>query len=236
MPNTSIFSNIDRRGAQYLRLMERIFECTTGEELLAMVPDILAWTGGHLTFDFGETWTGRWHHLMGDDTPIPENAWPAEAEPDYEAEEGLDSPSTSAADYGGTPDSREGAMRLIRTRSELDENVATLAGYLRDPGVYQEFARRLIGKGICFIVVAIQGEAFFAPSRFVGYCANTRHDHLHNDDKDGRETNGAITRLLGTEPTVDDELEKLYEAFCVSRGIALQAAPFGIQRKFWDIR
>lgn len=80
------FPALDARSAEYLRLMDRIFAATTGPELLAVVPDILAYTGGTLPFDFGETWTRRWHELMGESTPIPDGTWPAEPEPDYEAE------------------------------------------------------------------------------------------------------------------------------------------------------
>jgi hypothetical protein len=127
-------------------------------------------------------------------------------------------------------------MKLITKKSELLENLARLQNYLQQPGVDRDFALELIKQGICFIVVEQDGKLFFGPSRFVGYKSNNRHDHVHSDDKDGRETNVAIEAILGTEPAPSDVLESEYEHFSLSLGSSVRKAPFGTKRKFWDLR
>jgi putative restriction endonuclease len=127
-------------------------------------------------------------------------------------------------------------MELIATKAELSENVARLQQYLHESGADRDFAVDLIRQGICFVVTEQNGKPFFSPSRFVGYRSNTRHDHLHNDDKDGRETNAALEDILKSPPAGSDVLEAEYEQFCTSLGIAVRKAPFGIARKFWDLR
>ena len=129
-------------------------------------------------------------------------------------------------------------MKLISTRSELLENVERLASYAAEAsGPEADFARQLIQRGICFVVVSRARGTFFAPSRFVGYAGNSRHRHRRNDDKDGRETNAVLTRVIGCKPLPSDRLEREYEAFCGGLDIEpRQAGNFGITRKFWDLR
>jgi hypothetical protein len=127
-------------------------------------------------------------------------------------------------------------MDLITQKTELAENVARLQQYLQGSGSDRDFALDLIRQGICFVVTEEGGATFFSPSRFVGYRSNTRHDHVHNEDKDGRETNAALETILKAPPVASHQLETEYERFCTSLGINLRKAPFGITRKFWDLR
>ena len=69
-----------------------------------------------------------------------------------------------------------------------------------------------------------------------GAKADPRNDHVHNEDKDGRETNAALETILNAPPAASDTLEAEYERFCASVRIATRKAPFGITRKFWDLR
>lgn len=127
-------------------------------------------------------------------------------------------------------------MELITRKAELTDNIARLQQYLQGSGPDRDFALDLIRQGICFVVTEQDGKAFFAPSRFVGYRSNTRHDHVHNEDKDGRETNAALEAILLAPPAASEELEGEYDQFCASLGLNLRKAPFGITRKFWDLR
>ncbi len=127
-------------------------------------------------------------------------------------------------------------MDLITKKSELIGNIAKLQEYLTATGIDRDFAVNLIRNGICFVVTEHNGKLFFAPSRFVGYRNNSRHDHEHNADKDGRETNAAIEAILKAPPIPSQTLEREYERFCVSIGTQVRKAPFGIVRKFWDLR
>lgn len=129
-------------------------------------------------------------------------------------------------------------MRLISERRELDANIDRLASYLSErDGANREFAEALIQRGICFVVAKKHGRPFFAPSRFVGYRNNSRHAHMGNDEKDGRETNDAIASVLRREPELNAQLEKEYMAFCATLDLEVRpTGNFGVSRKFWDAR
>lgn len=83
-------------------------------------------------------------------------------------------------------------MDLITNNTELFQNIARLSECRQATGADRSFALGLIRHGICFVITEENGSPFFAPSRFVGYRTNSRHDHVRNDDKDGRETNAAL--------------------------------------------
>jgi 5-methylcytosine-specific restriction protein A len=127
-------------------------------------------------------------------------------------------------------------MKLVTTASELLENIETLKKYLQSSGADRDFALDLVRQGICFVITEENTTPFFAPSRFIGYKDNTREDHLQNDDKDGRETNAALEVFLKGSPSPSEPCEQEYEQFCARLGIQLRKAPFGISRKFWDLR
>lgn len=61
--------------AAYIALMARILSARTTDDLLSLVSDILAFTHGHPTLDFAETWNRRWRTLAGR-TPVPDGIWP----------------------------------------------------------------------------------------------------------------------------------------------------------------
>lgn len=127
-------------------------------------------------------------------------------------------------------------MELISKKEDMYENINTLQGYLNGSGAEHQFALDIIRSGICFVVTDNKGTSLFSPSRFVGYKNNTRQEHLNNGDKDGRKTNTSLNALLGEAPASNQGLEQMYEQFCLSIGVEIRKAPFGIQRKFWDIR
>ena len=55
-------------------------------------------------------------------------------------------------------------MRLVTRGSEVAENLRVLRSYLASgDGTDAEFAKSLIQRGICFLVVRYRGEDFFAP-------------------------------------------------------------------------
>lgn len=128
-------------------------------------------------------------------------------------------------------------METIDRLEDLHENLATLEEYMQsnDPNE-KAFYIELIKKGICFVVYKKSNRYFFAPSRFIGYKHNTRDAHLHNDAKDGRKTNPAISKILYSTCKRDKELNQLYERFCAELGfVAREKGAFGVARKFWEI-
>ena len=127
-------------------------------------------------------------------------------------------------------------MKLISSQSDLTRNIERFAKYLEEAeGPDADFARGLLRKGVCFVAMSIGSKEVFAPSRFIGYENNSREVHLKNDQKDGRETTPVITRLLGSPPVAEGNLELRYTQFCNGLGIEPYATgAFGVKRKFWD--
>jgi hypothetical protein len=59
-------------------------------------------------------------------------------------------------------------------------------------------------------------------------------DHSRNDDKDGRETNPAISAIIERLPEEDAVLEEEYREFC--RVIGIQVREYHTAtRKYWPI-
>ena len=127
------------------------------------------------------------------------------------------------------------AIELVKTFDEICENIQTIDKYLNDPDL-KEYAFGLIKRGICFVVVKIKCEYRFYPSRFLGYNANTKNLHYKNLGKDGEKTNKAISKIIGKEPLISEELDEEYCRFCERLGITpnLKGA-FGFKRKFWPV-
>lgn len=126
-------------------------------------------------------------------------------------------------------------MFLVQNKNEILNNIMLLDTYITK-GIEnkKEFALSLIKKGTCFIVMRKDNAYKFYPSRFVGYADNNMNAHLNNEFKDGKETNPAISNILGSKPTFDLELEKAYKKYCEELGfIANQKGSFGVERKFW---
>ena len=110
-------------------------------------------------------------------------------------------------------------MRTVKNVNELRVNIKTLDGYIaikKEPEY--DFALSLVKKGTCFVAIKENGTYKFYPSRFVGYFKNNMDAHQNNNNKDGRETNPAISTVLGSKPTPNLVLENLYREYCESLG------------------
>lgn len=129
-------------------------------------------------------------------------------------------------------------MTPVSRIPQVEANIRLLSSYLEDgPARNATFARALIQRGICFVVTGHRGVDFFAPSRFVGYIGNSRSAHAQSRDKDGRETNRALIKLMQLKPKRSQQLERQYRPFCTNLGISPRdVGSFGVTRKFWDLR
>lgn len=127
-------------------------------------------------------------------------------------------------------------MNVVKELSQLKENISTLENYLNgktDPEY--SYAIDLIKRGTCFVAVK-QGdnEYHFYPSRFIGYEKNTMNKHMNNLYKDGKETNPAISEIIGYKPSENKELEAAYKKYCDRYGfVARDKGSFGVARKYW---
>lgn len=128
-------------------------------------------------------------------------------------------------------------MKTIQSLSELKANLQKIDEYLvsgKDPEC--SFAIDLVKKGTCFVVIRTNDSYKFYPSRFVGYTRNSMDAHLKNENKDGGETNPAISNILGGKPLPCAELDKYYKEYCEFLGfIANNKGSFGVERKYWDV-
>ncbi|WP_312644838.1 hypothetical protein [Hydrogenoanaerobacterium sp.] len=128
-------------------------------------------------------------------------------------------------------------MKTVSNLNELITNIQTLDGYLNaqvDPEY--DFALNLIKNGTCFVAMEDSSVYRFYPSRFIGYADNSMDAHLNNVEKDGKETNPAISRILGAKPSVNSILNKEYARYCETLGFEPRyKGAFGSERKFWVI-
>jgi hypothetical protein len=72
-------------------------------------------------------------------------------------------------------------LPLVRSRSDIQQNIVTLGGYLDETDSPEsEYTKKLIGKGHCFVIVSSQNGYRFYPSRFIGYIGNSMEAHEKN--------------------------------------------------------
>src|SRR5260221_1218000 len=126
---------------------------------------------------------------------------------------------------------------LITCIDELTQNIDTVEGYLTEGDDAERLeVSKLIKRGTCFVAYKIDNELRFAPSRFLGYESNKLFKHS-TKDIDGRETNQAINKILGSRPVVNAVLEKEYFNYCISLGIKpqLKGGAYAVARKYWKL-
>ena len=97
----------------------------------------------------------------------------------------------------------------IECRKDVQENIMTLYSYLQDEEeeYYYEWAKERLSQGRNFVVEAIDGKLYFAPSRFVGYKHNSLEKHEDTSDKSGTDTDRELKRfykLIDVESALDD--------------------------------
>ena len=126
-------------------------------------------------------------------------------------------------------------MKTISNISELKKNIREIDKYLKSKNETEvSFAKGLIKRGTCFVTVQTDEGYKFYPSRFIGYENNSMEVHECNQEKDGKETNPAISSIIGTKPQKNEALEDEYKEYCISLGFkANKAGAFGVERKYW---
>ena len=129
-------------------------------------------------------------------------------------------------------------MRLVESIDEIHANMDTLDSYLSDESNPEySYAVNLIKKGICFLADKKSGHYRFYPSRFIGYKENTMNRHESNQERDGRVTNVALSKIIGSQYAPDDDMDREYRAYCVSLGFKpSEKGAFGVARKYWRLQ
>lgn len=133
----------------------------------------------------------------------------------------------------------EKMMEFVSTKDDLRENAKTLDSYLKsNDSAKQRFAKSLVSRGKCFVVVQGENGLQFYPSRFMGYKNNSQEKHEEGREKrivDGRETNPVIDGILQCRSLPSNEFEAEYMKFCKSLGIKKKTAEQTEKRpRFWE--
>jgi 5-methylcytosine-specific restriction protein A len=120
-------------------------------------------------------------------------------------------------------------MKLIADIEQLKKNLDTYEYYLSEGTEFEnEKTIGLVRAGACFVAYEIGKEIRFAPSRFVGYVNNNLNQHLKSN-KDGRDTNVVIQRIMTEKLAENETLEKAFLEYCQNLGIE----PYNKKRKYW---
>lgn len=81
---------------------------------------------------------------------------------------------------------------FITSREDVFQNIERIYNYLENGAEDQKsWAQGIIRRGRVYVLEIINGQIFFAPSRFVGYKDNTYEKHTENHGN-GNETNDQL--------------------------------------------
>lgn len=132
-------------------------------------------------------------------------------------------------------ENEEVCVDVVTDIAHVKDNIRELErGRIALTGVEAKEYRALIKRGTCFVPYVSAIGLAFAPSRFIGYVGNKLLTHRENSGRDGRITNPAICKILGSEPLANDLLERRYLEFCQEIGVKPSVAgSFGVKRRFW---
>lgn len=122
-------------------------------------------------------------------------------------------------------------MKLVGKKQQIIDNIILLETYLVSGNpIEKEFAENLIEKGKTFIVYKVDGKNHFAPSRFLGHIDNSMSKHIVNEEKEGRDTDPVISKILGNS-YLNKTIEDKYIDYCNESGFDV----LNNKRKYWRI-
>ena len=126
-------------------------------------------------------------------------------------------------------------MKTISNKEHIYINLLVLEKYRRSPDKKEkDFYSDLIRNGHNFVVVSVDGEFIFGPSRFIGYVNNNRNSHMKNNDKFGTETDIAINKVLG-QNKIDSYKDKIIYELC--EGLSVKPKKYNNKpRRYWSIK
>jgi putative restriction endonuclease len=118
-------------------------------------------------------------------------------------------------------------MTIVNSIAQIEDNFAILHSAV---SAGDERAKDLVRKGKSIVVGAFASELAFGPSRFLGYIGNDIDQHISmRSERDGKETNPAIDRVLGFGKTTNASAEAAFIAYCRSLGLD----PPKNKRNYW---
>lgn len=109
-------------------------------------------------------------------------------------------------------------MEFVTKKQQIIDNIIILEQYLSGSKAQdKDSAKDLVRNGKTIIIYKVNGVDHFAPSRFVGYIDNDLRKHFEFEEKDGRDTNPVITKILGN-PFSNDKIENKFIDYCAKIG------------------
>lgn len=122
-------------------------------------------------------------------------------------------------------------MKTVKIWSDIRANIIQLETYKNsEKSDEREFYKEIIRRGRCFVALDTRNGFIFATSRFVGYNGNSIKNHDENRDKDGRVTNQAIDKILGSHET-NKKIENRFKIFCSN----IDIKPDNCKRTYWNL-
>lgn len=123
-------------------------------------------------------------------------------------------------------------MEFVQNIDDIIENIKTLEKYLASKNATKkEFAQSLVKKARSVLIYKVSGQNHFAPSRFSGYKKNKMDKHIENDEKDGKDINPIIDRIIG-KAFSNDTTESKYIDYCAKIGVV----PDNVNRRYWRLK
>lgn len=122
-------------------------------------------------------------------------------------------------------------MDFITSHVQILQNILALHRLSRSSDKSaRKYHHDRIRKGHSFVCTERNSQRIFAPSRFAGYKNNNVARHERNSDKNGWDTNKAISALLGA-PRMGRALETEFKRYCSRHGIV----PENRRRRYWTL-
>jgi 5-methylcytosine-specific restriction protein A len=123
-------------------------------------------------------------------------------------------------------------MDFISKKQDVINNIITFEGYMASKDKEQRgFALDLMKHSKTMCVYKVNGENHFAPSRFCGFKENSMAAYLKNEEKETRDTNAALDKVVGKHFS-NDTIEEKFLAFATSK--SLEVAPG--KKAYWRVK
>ena len=123
-------------------------------------------------------------------------------------------------------------MVFVESLSDIERNVDALVDAIHSNSTDRQRFPDWVKAGAAFYPYQYGRILAFAPSRFIGYKDNSRKKHekfVANGTADGKETNPAISKIIGSRPARDERLEEAFLRYCSIIGVT----PYRKKRSYW---
>jgi len=123
-------------------------------------------------------------------------------------------------------------VSLVQDQDGILRNIAEFSASLNGSLADRSYAAQLVRKGHVYYPFTFNGALGFAPSKFIGYDANTIKKYRNSTrTRSGSKTTAKISRILRQLPQENQRRESELRAFCASLGVELA----DYRHSFWQL-